>query len=127
MMSSRNIKTRQNESTIVFIIIHIIVYERNVSRMVRWQDKKINAMKYAVTLQLTRAFCTGWSILSPHAEKRFDNEKMWYPWGLEIWCLLGLMRSCYISAKKTEFLSEDAVNVSTVEGDATKCCNQVDY
>ena len=35
--------------------------------------------------------------------------------------------SRYISVKKTEFLSEDEVNVSTVEEDATKCCNQVDY
>ena len=100
MMSSRNIKTRQNESTIVFIIIHIIVYERNVSRMVRWQDKKINAMKYAVTLQLTWAFCTGWSILSAHAEKRFDNGKMWHRRGFEIWCPLGLMRSCASETEK---------------------------
>ena len=31
------------------------------------------------------------------------------------------------SAKKAEPLSEDAVNVSTDEEDATKCCYQVDY
>ena len=30
--------------------------------------------------------------------------------------------SRYIYAKKKEFLSEDAVNVSTDEKDATKCC-----
>ena len=94
-MPSRNIIVRQNESTIFFIIIYIIIYERNVSRMVRWQDKKINAMNYAVTLQLTRAFCTGWSILSPHAEKRFDNEKMWYlgalKYGVSLgWCVLAI-------------------------------------
>ena len=35
--------------------------------------------------------------------------------------------SRYISAKKTEFLSEDAVVVFTVEEDAMICCNQVDY
>ena len=32
--------------------------------------------------------------------------------------------SHYIYAKKEEFLSEDAVNVSTDEEDATKCCSK---
>ena len=38
-----------------------------------------------------------------------------------------MLDSFCTSAKKAESLSEDAVNVSTDEEDATKCCYQVDY
>ena len=50
------------------------------------------------------------------------SKKIFYvPWGFFINTFF-YVDSRYIYAKKKEFLSEDGVNVSTDEEDATKCC-----